>query len=86
MVFYGVSDHAYYTTIIYYHLSSSIIKDPFCRAFSNLFWLDAFRWQDPVIAAHWAPLAEVFSGQWPGLHPARVAGLKWDNVDVDFRI
>lgn len=28
--------------------------------------------KDPVIAAHWAPVAEVLGGAWPGLHPARV--------------
>lgn len=41
-----------------------------------------------MIAAHWAPVAEVLGGTWPGLHPARVpraggvmsllrAGLVW---------
>eukprot|EP00434_Breviolum_minutum_P017519 symbB.v1.2.015462.t1/scaffold1157.1/size134867/2 len=32
--------------------------------------------QDPVLAAHWASLAEVLGGLWPGLHPARVEMLR----------
>ena len=27
-----------------------------------------------MIAGHWAPLADVLGGLWPGLHPARVPG------------
>ena len=27
-----------------------------------------------MIAAHWAPVAEILAGAWPGLHLARVRG------------
>lgn len=30
-----------------------------------------------MIAAHWASLAEVLGGLWPGLHPARVGRVFW---------
>ena len=38
--------------------------------------------EDPVLAAHWASLAEVLGGLWPGLHPARV-GRSLDGSDWD---